>query len=536
VSKRIVWLLGSGLAACLIAGLAVPTYAAPLTARADQAPAQATSASSIAQRALRKPLKDSRPKPRVPKLRWRDCGNGQQCTTAQVPLDYDRPYGRQITLSLRRLPATDGGNRIGSYFFNTGGPGQSPVTALRAAPTLLASAALRARFDIVAMDPRGVGESTPVRCFDTSEQSEAVGAFVFTAPDSRAQYRRKLAAARDLARRCLARNGDLLRHVSTANVARDLDLLRQAVGDRRMTFEGFSYGTVVAATYAALFPRNIRALVLDGNVDANRYSNGAGVTWIRARGDVGASATLREFFRLCAAAGSRCAFAAGGDPAAKFAQLVARIRRAPVTGSDGKRVDYGTLLSDTINGLFGAANWVRTAQTLQDLYTASFSSARPRPTAPQAPPSPPGYNNETEALAAILCGESPNARPSRYPGIAARAERRNPYGGTYNTWVSFPCAVWPVKDADRYRGSYRTTPAYPALVMNTRFDPQTPLPNARVNARLLRGSRLVIVEGWGHTVLGNSGPCDRRVHDRYLIDRVLPERGATCPAGAVPFT
>lgn len=148
-----------------------------------------------------------------------------------------------------------------------------------------------------------------MRCFDSFEPAEQL--FLQTAPDSWAQFRQKAAAARDFARRCLARNGDLLRHLSTANVARDLDVLRQAVGDKKLTFDGFSYGTYLGATYAALFPRNVRALVLDGNVAANEYRSGPGATFVREHGDEGASDTLDQFFRLCVAAGGRCAFAAG---------------------------------------------------------------------------------------------------------------------------------------------------------------------------------------------------------------------------------
>ncbi len=136
-----------------------------------------------------------------------------------------------------------------------------------------------------------------------------------------------------------------------------------------------------------------------------------------------------------------------------------------------------------------------------------------------------------------MCSESENPRrPSRYLSVAARADRRHPYGGTFATWLSFPCVAWPVRDADRYRGSFRTTPAHPALVMNTRDDPITPRRNAVSNARLLRGSQVLITEGWGHTTILNSGPCDTGYRESYLINRILPAPGTTCAAGVVPFT
>ena len=480
----------------------------------------------------------NRSAPPVPTLTWHDCGDGFECATAQVPLDYDQPRGRSIQLALVRLPASDPQHRIGSLFINPGGPGTSAVQFLRSSGKSVYSPAVRARFDIVGMDPRGVGGSTPVRCYDTSEQSEEAAVLLKTAPNDSQQLAQRVTAARDFATRCAQRNGDVLEHLSTANVARDLDLLRQAVGDRQMTYDGISYGTYLGVTYAALFPQNVRAMVVDGDFDPPNYRAGARTPFLRSNGADGGWATLQQFFQLCAAAGStRCAFAAGGDPALKFDELVARVRQAPITLPGGDVVEYGTLLAATFRGLFLTNQWSATAQLLQDVYAARRGDAARRlptstPTGAEA-----AYDNTQEAQLASVCGETTNPhQPGRYPGIAQRADRETPYAGTWLTWFTFGCTFWTARDADRLTGSFRAKTAYPALVMSNRYDPITPVENVGAVSRLLVGSRVLISEGYGHTTLLNSGSCDTAYRDRYLIDRTLPAPGTTCPAGVVPFS
>ena len=473
----------------------------------------------------------------MPTLHWRDCGNGFECTTAQVPLDYDQPQGRSIQLALVRLPASDRQHRIGSLFINPGGPGTSAVQIVRDLGRTVYSPSVRARFDIVGMDPRGIGGSTPVRCYDTTEQSAEAGVLLKTAPNDPGQLLERVTAARDFATRCAQRNGDLLDHLSTANVARDLDLLRQAVGDRQLSYDGISYGTYLGTTYAAMFPGNVRAMVLDGNFDAPAYRAGGSTPFLRSNGADGGWSTLQQFFTVCTAVGSaRCAFATGGDPAKKFDELVARVRQQPVVLPGGDHVEYGTLLAATFRGLFFTDQWSTTAQLLQDVYTARLGDADQQLESLSARAEAAAYDNTQEAQLASVCGETSNPhQPVLYPGIAQRADRRTPYAGTWLTWFTFGCTFWPGRDADRYTGSFHSRPAYPALVMNTSYDPITPPQNADTVARLIAGSRVLVTEGYGHTTLLNSGSCDAGYRERYLIDRTLPAPGATCPAGVVPF-
>jgi pimeloyl-ACP methyl ester carboxylesterase len=204
--------------------------------------------------------------PPVPLLGWTDCGGGFQCASAAVPPDYDQPGGQQISLALIRLPAGDPARRIGSVFLNPGGPGVSGVDFVRAVGPALFSDQVRARFDLVGFDPRGIAASTPLRCFDTFQQAlGAVAPFPF--PVTPAEERTWVGFDRQLAGACAQHGGAIQDHMATADVARDLDLLRQAVGDQQLTYVGYSYGSYLGTTYANLFPDRVRSLVVDSVID-----------------------------------------------------------------------------------------------------------------------------------------------------------------------------------------------------------------------------------------------------------------------------
>ena len=197
-----------------------------------------------------------------------------------MPLDYDEPDGETISIALARVPATDQAGRIGSLITNPGGPGGSGVEGLALMYAALPEP-LGERFDLVGFDPRGVGQSAPVRCFASVAERTAFFAAIPTVPIGAEEVAARQRSSEELARRCGERNADVLSHLSTANVARDMDRLRQAVGDEQLTYLGSSYGTYLGATYANLFPDQIRAMVLDGVIDPPSYTSADQVsaTW-----------------------------------------------------------------------------------------------------------------------------------------------------------------------------------------------------------------------------------------------------------------
>ena len=253
-------------------------------------------------------------------LDWTDCGEGFECAHAKVPLDYDEPHGETIALSLKRLPASDPSRRIGSLFLNPGGPGGSGVEFVKDDAQYLFSKEVRARFDLVGFDPRGIRRSTPLRCFGSlDEVGAALAPFPF--PYTRAEERVFEHSDKVIANACAKNAGPILDHMSTANVARDLDLLRQAVGDSKLTYYGISYGTYIGETYANLFPKTFA-----------RWSSTGSST---RSGGRQAGVTKRAPFRHSHACTTTRASTRRSSSSSRSAIRVARTARSPAAPQPG---------------------------------------------------------------------------------------------------------------------------------------------------------------------------------------------------------
>ncbi|MER7843960.1 alpha/beta fold hydrolase [Kitasatospora sp. NPDC096077] len=498
------------------------------------------------------------PAPPVPALTWsKPCAPGFQCDTAQVPLDYRDPHGRTVDLALIRRPADDQAHRIGTLFYNPGGPGIPGTTALPAAAMLL-PAQLRRRFDLVGFDPRGIGASTTLNCFpdrtgdqDGQEAGEQalLGGLPAGYPIGAAQQSQWADAYARLGRQCAEndRTG-LLAHLSTADVARDLDLLRQAVGDRRLNYLGTSYGTYLGATYANLFPGRVRAMILDSAVDPVAWSTGrtpadaALPPFLRAGSDLASARSLDTFLDRCgAAAPAGCAFSAGSPEAtrARYAALMDRLERGPITvGTGPQAVTYDeaaavTTVSQLLYGAqpvatFGTPGWAGLGGWLQSLWTAPDTPAAALPTGAPA--------HQAQVLG-TLCADTVNPPAGAdHSAFADLARDRSGELGPSWVWPTQRCADWPAEAArDRYDGPWDRRTAAPVLVVANTGDPVWPYEGSRALADTLARGRLLTVDGDGHTVLGNPSACAAGYEERYLVDGALPPRGQVCAPDRRPF-
>ena len=491
----------------------------------------------------------------VPALEWGPCPAatpeeeealaGYECSVAEVPLSYREPHGQTIELALGRLPALDQEHKIGSLFWNPGGPGGSGRIPFPF------SQALHERFDLVGFDPRGIAASTPLQCFRSNEQAlRLFGAeFPITLAQERQFIRRNLRGTQ----LCARNGGPILEHMSTSNVARDLDLLRQALGDRKLTYLGYSYGTAIGEYYANLFPRKVRALTLDGVIDPVEWSSSSRVSPVEYRlGSFHGTRQALETFLAECAADERCAFREPGvDLLRKYKRLLARVRRAPVElvlGEEPLVVNYQTAVGITLGLLYEASASPLLATLLQATWEATESPAQR--VAPQPAELGAGYRPlralagrqeepyfGLEWLPAVECTDSVNPdNPWQWPRFARLANRQAyPFGAP---WVFFsqPCASWPAADPDRYAGPFDRHTANPILLIgNSLGDPATPYEDAQQTEGILADARLLTLASFGHTAQGGRSGCIDDAVDRYMIELTLPPRGLVCQPDLGPF-
>lgn len=490
--------------------------------------------------------------PKTPKINWSPCYKEFgvfECGILHVPLDHSARNGATINIAVIKKPAADPARRIGSLVFNPGGPGGSGVDFVLFAGEFLYTPEVRARFDFIGFDPRGVWRSTPLRCFGNLNQSIDAFGVPFPYPTTPAEEAAWEAADRRLVDACVQRGGRILNFMSTADVVRDLDLLRQALGERQLTFAGYSYGSFLGVTYANLFPRNVRAMVVDGVLDPIAWTTGTGDAAsvpfsTRLRSDQGAAATLNEFFRLCDSGAAQCAFS--GNSAERFAALAARLRAQPLTivNPDGSSFQFteAFLIANALGAMYDSFSWPAFAEFLAALEMAAtpqqlglkleaFRGAIGLVTKRGFP----NYPNFAEGFQGVACADSDNPRTyAAWSASAAEAAAQYGYFGPIWTWISSPCAVWPGPAAGRYTGPWSNTTANPVLVVGNYYDPATRYEGAQTVAALLPNSRLLSLNGWGHVSLFLSACADEAV-SRYLLDLTLPPPGAVCNQDVVPF-
>jgi pimeloyl-ACP methyl ester carboxylesterase len=538
VSRRF---LAGGISGLVLAGLA----AAPATAA--PAPTADTTSAAEAARVDRVP---------TPTLDWWGCYDWADCATVNLPLDYDKPDGRTVEIAVARFPARDQANKIGTLFVNPGGPGGPGTDMAIAAPLWLGPEVLD-KFDIVGFDPRGLAYSSEVKCFrDAREQSEKLSGMNVFFPWGEQEESAYIASARELGRACSTTGKPLSGAMSTAEVARDMDVLRRAVGDEKLTFLGFSYGSAIGQYYANMFPDRVRAITIDGVINPKNWVGNQKTKDQtlddRLRSADGAYRALAEIFKRCDAAGAELCPQAG-HLAADFELIADRLRAEPLELEDplGKYLfRYSDFVGSALNYLYSPYGYEIIGLMVDDLLvlTDPDASTELREAAGKRlserladrdkwPGRDWPYFNGADMSAGVICTDGLHPQDAaQWSELTARADQRAPYFGRAWGWGDSMCArnTWTVKDEDAYRGPFNKRTSAPVLVVGNYWDPATNYDDAVSSAALLPNSRLLSSDSWGHTAYGTS-ECATSAVDEYLVRGTLPAEGTVCKGDVQPY-
>jgi pimeloyl-ACP methyl ester carboxylesterase len=453
-------------------------------------------------------------------LTWSDCQGGFQCTTVQAPLDYAHPGAGTIGIAISRKPATDTANRIGSVLVNPGGPGASGIDYLRGEAGSMKN--LNARFDLIGFDPRGIGKSDPIRCVDGTQMD----AFQALDPvlDDPQEKQAGIQTDKSFAAGCLQRSAQALPFVDTVSAAKDMDVIRAALGDQKLTYLGFSYGTFLGENYAHIFPTRVRALALDGVIDPSLSADDLLYAQL-----VGFEQNLQAFLADCRArktAATPCAYAQSGDPGTKLVALMHRLDDSPLQVGN-RQLTRGLAMTGVLFTLYDQSFWpyLDKGLTMADrnngalllLLADTYNSRNADGT----------YSNETESNVAVNClDRSVPTDLAHYDALGPKYASASPLFGPAFQYSNLLCAYWPVK-ATGIPGPLAAPGAPPILVVGGTDDPATPYAWAQAVNQQLSGSVLLTRQGNGHTSY-NSSPCAQQLIDAYLIDLSLPAVGTVC--------
>ena len=466
-----------------------------------------------------------RPCPEVPKGLVGRAASGMtyDCASVAVPRNWASKDGQTYEIAMIRIRSREQHDKIGSLLLNPGGPGGSGIDtavylsfgqALGGLP-----AAVTDRFDVIGFDPRGVGRSDPIKCISSTDQDAAFAAD--PDPASQSDFDEVAALNQRITEGCGRKYGGQLANFSTEQAARDMDAIRAAVGDPKLSYLGFSYGTLLGATYAQLFPQNIRALVLDGAIDPKQDFVTA--SEVQAKGFERA---FRNFTRWCRADPGSCKIAP--DARAAVTDAMAKAENSPVENADGREATPGWIFIGLISSLYTESGWQQLARAIDDLrqgqskgiFDLADQYADRRPDG--------SYTNLFDANLTVNCTDAANT-----PSVERIRQLQNQWRAKYPLFGAplaigmLPCASWPGKHDPYPAGPAVGAP--PILVVGTTGDPATPYENTAALAGMLGTGHVLTWQGEGHTAYPGT-TCIVNAVDAYLIDLAVPKTGETCPA------
>ena len=457
------------------------------------------------------------------RLSWQPCDKGFECARLYVPFDYSRPAGPSFSLPVVKLPAADPASRVGALVINPGGPGGSGVEYALGARSGEFTQEVLNRFNIVGFDPRGVGGSLPaVRCM-TGPQLDTYFA-VNGDPANAAQLATVISESKLYAAECARNAAALLPYMGTVNAAKDMDVLRAALGENALTYLGKSYGTYLGASYAQQFPSKVRALVLDGAVDPKASGLQLDVTQA-----AGFESAFGQFAAWCAGQQGCPLGNSASGAVAKVAGLLSAATAHPLTNllGDGQPANGAMLQTGIAAALYARPEWPLLKSALSGAFGGdgtilveladSLLERNPNGT----------YSNLADAELSVDCVDRawPRTVPA-FAAAAAAAAKAAPLFGASNVWGSLPCAYWPVQPAAL---NIRAAGAPPILVVGDLHDPATPYQWAVNLSRDLASGVLLGWNGEGHTSYFQGSSCVDSTVDSYLISLHVPRSGTVCP-------
>jgi len=458
------------------------------------------------------------------KINWKDCvGDAadqsplkNQCGRLEVPYDYDNPNIGSFNLFLTRKPASDQANRIGSMLVNPGGPGFGGSSVAKDAQYYFSDELLK-RFDIIGWDPRGTGDTTPaIDCIDQYDEYFGMD----SPPDTPQEKQAIVDASQKFNDQCVKNSGKILPYISTRSTAQDMDSIRRALGEEKISYFGFSYGSELGATWVTMFPNTVRAAVLDGASDPNATSLDQGLAQAK-----GFEMQLDSFLAKCSARKS-CAFHNNGNSAEALDKLLLQIDLQPlVVAADRTPVTQGVMFTALAQSMYSDSLWPKLETALADAAKGDgagllelndeYYQRKPNGT----------YGNELEAFIAISCLDDPGpigieAVDAQIPIFTKAAKRFGPGFG-----YGYSCALWPVKQAKKVVVTGKG--AGPVIVIGTTGDPATPIESSRNAAKALEQGIFLTVKADQHTGYGVNS-CVVDAVDKYLIELVAPPNGKVC--------
>ncbi|QHC24883.1 alpha/beta hydrolase [Streptomyces sp. GS7] len=440
-------------------------------------------------------------------------GTAWECTSLKAPLDYAKPDGDTIDLAMVRAKAKGGGKRIGSLVFNFGGPGGSGVATL---PGYDAARSLRSRYDLVSFDPRGVGNSAGVTCLsdkETDEQRARNHNLAETAEENK-----KTAAA------CAKNSGKVLPHVDTESAARDMDLIRQVLGDAKLNYFGISYGTELGGVYAHLFPKNVGRTVLDAVVDPTENSTQQALSQAK-----GFQLALDNYLADCAKTPGTCPFQSPEDGRRRIADLLTKTGKQPMPTKSGRKLTQEEAVNGIVQPLYSKEMWPILSVSLSEAEQGHGDTLLAMADSLNGRDDNGHYSNMQAANTAISCADTKRRLTPQDVGARLPEFRKaSPVFGELTAKGLLSCTGWPVTGkSDTPQVS--APGAAPIVVIGNTGDPATPVAGARKMADKLGKDVgvLLTVKGEGHGTYGVN-QCATKAVNEHLLNGKVPSNGTVC--------